>query len=60
MTTLNHVCDNCESEFTLRYNEELCDDDPIYCPFCSEYILLDSENIPNEDDDSENIPNEDD
>ena len=30
MTTLNHVCDNCESEFTLKYNEELCDDDPIY------------------------------
>ncbi len=50
MTTLNHVCDSCESEFTLTYNEELCDDDPIYCPFCSEYILLDSENIPEEDD----------
>jgi len=49
MTTLNHVCDSCESEFTLKYNEELCDDDPIYCPFCSEYILLDSENIPEED-----------
>ena len=50
MTTLNHVCDSCESEFTLKYNEELCDDDPIYCPFCSEYILLDSENIPKDDD----------
>jgi len=50
MATLNHVCGNCESEFILKYNEELCDDDPIYCPFCSEYILLDSENIPEEDD----------
>ena len=50
MATLNHTCDNCESEFTLKYNEELCDDDPIYCPFCSEYILLDGENIPEEDD----------
>ena len=50
MATLNHVCGNCESEFKLKYNEELCDDDPIYCPFCSEYILLDSENIPEEDD----------
>ena len=50
MATLNHVCGNCDSEFTLKYNEELCDDDPIYCPFCSEYILLDSENIPEEDD----------
>ena len=50
MATLNHVCGNCESEFTLKYNEELCDDDPIYCPFCSEYILLDSGNILEEDD----------
>ena len=50
MATLNHTCDNCESEFTIKYNEELCDDDPIYCPFCSEYILLDSENIPKDDD----------
>jgi len=50
MANLHHTCDDCNSEFTIKYNEEACDDDPIYCPFCSEYILLDSENIPEEDD----------
>lgn len=50
MATLNHVCDNCESEFTIKYNEELCEDDPIYCPFCSEYILLEGDNSDTEDD----------
>ena len=50
MATLNHTCDNCESEFTLKYNEDLCEDDPIYCPFCSSYILLDSNELQDDDD----------
>ena len=50
MASLHHVCDSCDSEFTIKYNEEKCEDDPIYCPFCSEYILLNSEDISEEDD----------
>ena len=50
MATLNHTCDNCESEFTLKYNEDLCEDDRIYCPFCSSYILLESNELQDDDD----------
>ena len=50
MANLHHTCDNCDSEFTIKYNEEKCEDDPIYCPFCSEYILLDNENTGDEED----------
>jgi predicted nucleic acid-binding Zn-ribbon protein len=55
MTTLTHSCEECNSSFTIKYDVSKCDDDPIYCPFCSEYILLDSENIP-----KENVNEEDD
>lgn len=50
MASLHHICDSCDSEFTIKYNEDACEDDPIYCPFCSEYILLDNENGGDEDD----------
>ena len=50
MSTLHHTCDSCDSKFTIKYDENLCEDDPIYCPFCSEYILLNSEDISEEDD----------
>jgi hypothetical protein len=43
MTRLNHECENCGSQFTIIYDEELCESDPISCPFCQEYLLLDSD-----------------
>jgi hypothetical protein len=39
MATLNHTCDQCDSQFTIRYDEEVCEDSPQYCPFCSEMII---------------------
>ena len=39
MATLNHNCEDCSSSFTIKYDVNKCDDDPIYCPFCSAYIL---------------------
>jgi hypothetical protein len=39
MPTLVHSCEECSSEFQLKYDISKCDDDPIYCPFCSAYIL---------------------
>ena len=39
MATLHHVCDNCDSQFTIKYDVEKCEDDPHFCTFCSEYIL---------------------
>lgn len=39
MSKLHHTCHNCDSEFTIRYEQENCESDPTYCPFCCEYIL---------------------
>jgi DNA-directed RNA polymerase subunit RPC12/RpoP len=50
MASLHHTCDDCNSEFTIKYNEEACDDDPIYCPFCSSYILLESDELQDDED----------
>jgi predicted nucleic acid-binding Zn-ribbon protein len=39
MKTINHTCDECDSEFQIRYDVEKCEDSPTFCPFCSSYIL---------------------
>lgn len=39
MITLHHICDNCSSEFTIKYDETQCESDPLHCPFCSEYMI---------------------
>ena len=45
------LCDNCESDFTLSFNENLVKEhEEIYCPFCSELIETIEEDIPEEDD----------
>jgi DNA replicative helicase MCM subunit Mcm2 (Cdc46/Mcm family) len=44
MAALHHTCDNCDSEFTVKYDEEVCDDSPHFCPFCGE-MLVDFEEI---------------
>lgn len=38
MTNLHHICDNCGSEFTIKYDEDQTETDPLHCPFCAEYI----------------------
>lgn len=39
MRILQHLCDECNSGFTLKYNEEIVESDPLHCPFCGTYIL---------------------
>jgi hypothetical protein len=39
MATLRHTCDNCENPFKITYDPEVTTDDPIYCPFCANYII---------------------
>ena len=39
MTNLHHVCDNCGSEFTIKYDDSQTESDPLHCPFCAEYIV---------------------
>jgi DNA replicative helicase MCM subunit Mcm2 (Cdc46/Mcm family) len=38
MSSLHHVCNECGSEFTIKYDENQCESDPQNCPFCGEYI----------------------
>jgi predicted RNA-binding Zn-ribbon protein involved in translation (DUF1610 family) len=49
MATLHHVCDECGSDFTLRYDESQTEDAPHYCAFCGEMMIDVDENY--EDDD---------
>ena len=39
MASIHHTCDNCDSEFTVKYDEESTDDDPHFCPFCGEMLI---------------------
>jgi DNA-directed RNA polymerase subunit RPC12/RpoP len=48
MSSLHHICDNCGSEFTIKYDEEKTETDPIHCPFCGEY-LIEAEGFEEED-----------
>jgi len=49
MASLHHICDSCGSEFTIRYDESQCEDDPHFCSFCGE-MLVDVEDISGDDD----------
>ena len=39
MATLNHTCDVCDSAFTIKYDENMAEADPAFCPFCGEMII---------------------
>lgn len=42
MKSLKHKCEECDSEFTIQYDEMICEDAPAFCPFCSEFLLEDN------------------
>lgn len=48
---MNHTCEICDSSFTLKYEESTTECDPVYCPFCGEYLsdVPDEENYDDED-----------
>lgn len=39
------VCNECESEFDLKYNDELVEGLPTFCPWCCAYISEEEENL---------------
>jgi hypothetical protein len=53
MPSIKHSCNDCDSNFIIRYDDRSCDSDPTYCPFCSGYLNLNNnENKPpNKEDD---------
>jgi DNA-directed RNA polymerase subunit RPC12/RpoP len=48
MTSLKHICEACSSEFSIKYDEEKTETDPLHCPFCGEY-LIETENYDEDD-----------
>jgi len=44
MAVLHHICNECSSEFTLKYDEEQVEDAPHYCTFCGEMMIDFDEN----------------
>jgi hypothetical protein len=35
-----HNCEECDSEYTISYDEDICESDPQYCSFCGSYIII--------------------
>ena len=36
--TLNLICENCDSEYTVKYAKHAVASNPIYCAFCGDVI----------------------
>lgn len=46
---INSICENCDSEFELKFNENLVKEhDNIVCPFCKEVIETIEEDVQEE------------
>jgi len=41
MTVLKHYCEECDSKFSIQYDEREVEDNPQYCPWCSSYLIED-------------------
>ena len=48
MPTFSHSCEECDSQFSIKYELDKCDDAPHFCPFCAAYLILDEDNIEDE------------
>lgn len=48
-STLHHTCNECDSEFSIHYNADEVESDPMTCPFCTAYII-DGDTESDEDD----------
>lgn len=38
MVSVKHNCSECESKYNIQFDEEICEDNPTFCPFCGTYI----------------------
>lgn len=46
MVTVKFTCEDCETFFTLKYDENLAEGPPCLCPWCSSYISEEDESEP--------------
>jgi len=49
MASIKHSCDNCGSNFTIRFDEDQVEDNPSFCPFCAE-MFVDIDELEEDDD----------
>jgi hypothetical protein len=53
LKTIEIICDSCDSEFVLKFNEKLVPEyTELFCPFCKALI----ENLEEENDETDEIP----
>lgn len=45
MEKFRYNCSECNSIFTIKYDDKKCEFDPQFCPFCAEYILREDDDI---------------
>jgi hypothetical protein len=50
MINIKHTCEQCDSQFTIKYDENLTADSPHFCAFCGE-MMFDVEQTYDEEDD---------
>ena len=51
MVNIDHTCDACGSEFSIRYEPEDTETDPSQCPFCGEYMHIPDDAYEDDEDD---------
>lgn len=39
--TVKHSCSQCDSTYKVIFKEEETEDNPRFCPFCSDFIIED-------------------
>ena len=44
-------CHGCDAEYTVVFDTDIIDEDPLICPFCGEDILSEDENLDDDLDD---------
>ena len=60
MPELKLVCDNCDSSFSLIFEEEEVSHSPSHCPFCGDYYDSENEELDFNIEDDENDYSEED
>jgi len=43
MPTLSYICETCDSEFTIDFDDTIMDEAPTFCPFCGDTDIYEDE-----------------
>jgi hypothetical protein len=48
MKNMRYHCESCDSQFSVSYDDMVCEDAPRFCAFCGEYLIDDDIEIDDE------------